>query len=331
MSECSVVNEQIPLLIMEAVEGEEREAAYLHLESCAACAQELVQARQAWNALEALPDVPVPSSVRSAFLAEIESMTPRSNVISIMPYRRQLQRFGQVAAALVLVVGGFAGGRALAPADPQPEAGVAAVASPGVRIAESMVIPSSALDPSIGGNPDIQNVQFLEGPDGSMGLAFDVTSRMTVEGRPGDPNMVRLVSHILKNQSHSTLARSSALQWVRNSYSAGGQVDPELVGALAQLVRNDAHEGVRIRAVEALTSLPAGAGSVAREALVEALRNDPNPAVRIKAIEALAVMTSSGSPTDDEMLDTLREKASQEDENPYLRVKAAEVLQSLEL
>ena len=331
MSECSVVNEQIPLLIMEAVDGEEREAAYLHLESCASCSLELSKARETWKTLELLPEVPVPAGVRTSFLAEVEAMQPHRNVVSIDSRRRYVQRFGQVAAALILVVVGFAGGRALTPASNGSAAQTATASQPSVRIAESMVVPASDLDPSIGGNPDIRNVQFIEGDNGNMGLAFDVTSRMTVEGRPGDRNMVRLVSHILKNESHSTLARSSALQWVRDSYSEGDQVDPELVGALAQLVRNDAHEGVRIRAVEALTSLPAGAGSVAREALVEALRNDPNPAVRIKAIEALAAMTSSGAATDPAMLDTLRDKASQEDENPYLRVKAAEVLQSLEL
>ena len=94
---------------------------------------------------------------------------------------------------------------------------------------------------------------------------------------------------------------------------------PEIANALAKVLRNDSHEGVRIRAVDTLTTLPPTVGSQARDALIEALKSDPNPAVRIKAVEALANMARNGETLDPAMVDTLREKASQNDENLYVR------------
>ena len=45
--------------------------------------------------------------------------------------------------------------------------------------------------------------------------------------------------------------------------------------------------------------------------------------------EALARMASSGEQLDPQAIDTLRLKASQDDENLYVRVKAAEALSTL--
>ena len=83
-------------------------------------------------------------------------------------------------------------------------------------------------------------------------------------------------------------------------------------------------EGVRIKAVDTLKTMQSGGGDT-REALVAALKNDPNPAVRIKAIDALAKLAASGQ-LDTVAVDTLRQKAMQDDENVYVRAKAAEAL-----
>lgn len=327
MSECSFVAERMPLLMTEALEGVERERAHRHIEECAVCGGEWAITRDVWAELESLPELPVPERVRQGFLSTIESQRPQSNVVSFRS-RIPFDRLGQIAAALLLVVGGFAGGRALAPA---PEL-VQPAATERLVLGGTRSLDVAQLDPSIAGNPDIQNVEFVPRPDGSVGMSFDVTSRVNVEGSPSDPNMVRLVSNILRNPNQSTFTRSNALQWVRDTYRPGGEASPELVSAVAQLVRSDEHEGVRIRAVDALSSITVSStsGAGARDALVEALRNDPNPAVRIRAIDALAAMASEG-PMPLTAVDTLREKASQEDENPYVRVKAAEALGSLEL
>jgi HEAT repeat protein len=117
---------------------------------------------------------------------------------------------------------------------------------------------------------------------------------------------------------------------VRQTYSDPAYADPEIARSLAKVLRNDEqHEGVRIRAIETLTTLPPSVASQTRDALIDALKSDPNPAVRIKAVEALANMTRAGATLDPAMVDTLRQKANQDDENLYVRVKAAEALSSI--
>lgn len=140
--------------------------------------------------------------------------------------------------------------------------------------------------------------------------------------------MVRLLSYMLENEA-AVAPRSNALEWVRRTYSDPANADPEIANALARILRSDTHEGVRMRAVETLTTLPPAVAAETRNALIEALRSDPNPGVRIKAVEALANMARSGAVLDPSMVDTLREKASQDDENLYVRVKAAEALSNI--
>jgi HEAT repeat protein len=173
-------------------------------------------------------------------------------------------------------------------------------------------------------------VQFVDADpsDDQIGVSFDVTSRWTVNGNPKDKSMVRLLAYMLENEAAVT-PRANALEWVRQTYSDPQYADPEIANALANVLRNDSHEGVRIRAVETLTTLPPTVGLQTRDALIEALRSDPNPAVRIKAVEALANMARNGAVLDAATVDTLRQKASQDDENLYVRVKAAEVLGSI--
>ena len=85
--------------------------------------------------------------------------------------------------------------------------------------------------------------------------------------------------------------------------------DPEISNALAKVLRNEQHAGVRIRALETLNTMPAADNT--RDALIEALRSDPNPAVRIKAVDALAKLAGSGATLDSAAVDMLRQKASQ--------------------
>jgi hypothetical protein len=335
MLECGVVREQMPLLLTESLDLASRERAHLHIEDCTACESEWRATKETWDALATLPDLPVPVSVRAAFLAEIAP--PVSNVV---PFRRRpvAKWIAQAATVAVLTGGAFFAGRTLDPAAPveTPQGGRIAAAAPGsiFNIAESTVLPASQVNPDIQGRPDIRNVRFLDrGANGEeIGISFDVTSKVTVTGNPSDENLVKLVSSFLRDPKYSTVARSNAIQWVRQQYTAGNEPAPELVNALASIVTNDDHEGVRNNALDALKNLAVSDPSPeVTQALVNALKNDPNPAVRIKAVEALANLSRSSATVDPSTVDTLRQKASQNDENTYVRVKAAEALSQLNL
>ncbi len=328
MSECDLMRESMPLLLTESLDPARREITHEHIERCAACGAEWSGYRDTWRTLGQLPEVAVPASAKARFLSaigEVEkpviAFRPRAN----RPYARWLAQ----AAAVVLIAGGsyFTGHRT---APVQTPATINSIVPASYSIAESRVLPASAISPDIEGRPDIQNVSFVDSNvnNDDIGIAFDITSHITVRGRPTDKSMVRLMRYVLESEAR-TPSRSRAIDWVRTTYSRPGNANPEIADALATVLRNDTHEGVRIKAVETLNRMPGGVSSDTREALIQALKSDPNPSVRIKAVEALATLARNGATFDSATVDTLRQKAVQGDENVYVRVKAAEALSSI--
>ncbi len=337
MAECNAMNEQMPLLLTESLGREERESAHQHIENCAACAVEWKAYRATWGELGELPEVEVPARVKEQFLSTIgasrdSKVIPMRSRSALSPRPSALPRwFAQAAAVVILVGGSYYAGNRTAPLRVSPTpATIQSVEQTPYSIAETRVLNASAISPNIEGRPNIQNVQFVDADasDNQIGVSFDVTSRVTVTGAPTDKSLVRLLSYVLERENSTSPSRSNAIDWVRRTYSDPNHADPEIADALAKVLRNDTHEGVRIRAVETLKDMsPASSGT--RDALIDALKNDPNPAVRIKALEALSNLAKAGTALDAKTIDTLRAKASQDDENPYVRVKAAELLSEI--
>jgi hypothetical protein len=337
----------MPMLLTESLDPVRRENAHQHIEHCATCGEEWAGFREAWSLMETLPEVEVPARVKQQFLNFVnpQAETPAANVV---PFRRRpAARWLAQAAAVVIIAGGsYVVGHRRPDAQTvieraqqtssdakittiQPAASYQPAA---FSIAESRVLPANSISPTIEGRPDIQNVGFttLNNSSDEIGVSFDITSHVTVTGHPTDKTMVRLMRYVLENEDKMSPSRTRAIDWVRSTYSQPANADPEITRALANVLRNDAHEGVRIKAVETLTNLPSSASTAdSREALIQALKTDPNPAIRIKAVEALANLLKKGGQPDAATLETLRLKASQNDENMYVRVKAAEALSNV--
>jgi hypothetical protein len=348
MAECSALRESMPMLLTESFDPAGRELAHQHIESCAACADEWQALKNTWALMDELPRVEVPQRVRDRFLAEV---MPSAAVPSIRPgnvvpfHRRSALKWLAQAAAVVIIAGGsyFAGHRSAPITLPHSDAKVIGATpisyvsqsqqQPLYSIAETRVLPASAISPNIEGRPEIENLQFIDPDpnDGQIGVAFDITSHVTVNGSPKDKSMVRLLSYVLQSADRATLARSHTIDVVRSTYGSSPDTDPEIAQALAKVLRSEDHQGVRIAAIDTLKSMSAQATTTepTRDALIEALRSDPNPAVRIKAVEALAKMASGGQQLAPEAVDMLRQKASQADENLYVRVRAAEALSKI--
>jgi hypothetical protein len=331
MSECHAVMNLVPDLLVESLDGEARERAFRHLESCEDCGREWSSYRETWSRMGALPDLPVPQRVRGNFENYLEAMKQSGESWAlVLPFRsREWLRWAAQAAGVVLLVGAafFAGSRQTSgPLAYQQPATLTSIAP----ISDRMIVPAAQLRPGIEGTPDIRNVQvFNEGAE--IGVTFDITQSLTVRGQPEDRSLVELISYVLQNEKSPSNSRSEMIEWVKNTYSDDRPAEPGLVLALANVLANDAHEGVRIKAVDALGSLSPGAAESARESLIHALKNDPNPAVRMKAVDALANMIVGGTQVDPATVDTLRQKATQDDENVYVRVKAAEALSRISL
>jgi len=327
-----VITETMPLLLTESLDPAQRELTHQHIETCAICAAEWSATRETWQVLETLPAIDVPARAKQRFLAEIASAP--AGKTNVVPFRRRnATRWLAEAAAVVIVGSGafYAGHRATPVTTLQPTPARITEIQPSYSIAESRVLPAASISPTIEGRPDIQNVQFSDASpvNEQIGVSFDITSHVTVTGRPADKSMVRLLRYVLENEDRMSPSRSRAIDWVRSTYSRVGNPDPEITEALANVLRNDQHQGVRIKAADTLQSMQSAMTDGTRDALVEALKNDPNPAVRAKAVEALAKLARSGAALDPAMVDALMKKASQGDENVYVRVKAAEALSSI--
>jgi hypothetical protein len=329
MAECSAMRESFPLLLTESLDAQSRETTHQHIEGCAECAAEWQGMKEAWRMMGELPELEPPARVRQRFLAEI-GVAEKTNVVPF--HRRPAVRWLSQAAAVVILAGGsyLAGHRTapirLAPTGVAVDRIPAAIQPAAFSIAETRTVNASNINPNIEGRPDIQNVQFNDANphDDQIALSFDVTQHVTVTGAPNDKSMVRLMAYVMENEDQMSPSRSRAIDWVKQAYTDPSNADPEIAQALAKVLRNDTHEGVRIKAVDTLKTLPTMTLDT-REALITALKNDPNPAVRIKAVDALARLAASGQ-LDSAAVDTLRQKAMQDDENVYVRTKAAEAL-----
>lgn len=318
----------MPQLLIEALDGASRESTHQHIESCLVCETEWIEMRETWDAMGAVPEAAVPARLRTNFLDAVASMEDSRKVVAFRP-KSGLKWIAQAAAVVIIATGGWLAGRTTMPGSSVSPAELVGVQSASFPISEKLVIPSSQMSKGVEGSPDIQNVRFTQGSDGTVSMTFDLTSEVTVQGQPDDRNLASLVSYVLANGNQTTQSRSSAIEWVRANSSQVNE--PEVARALAGVLQNESHEGVRLKAVDALKSISSAGGEPeTRAALIEALKNDPNPAVRIKAVQALAEMARSSTP-DSKTLDTLREKAQQADENPYVRVKAAEALSQIHL
>lgn len=328
MSECSVVRERMPQLLVEALDSSSRETTHQHIETCLVCGTEWIEVRATWDALGAVPELTVPARTREKFLLAVEAIPQHSNVLSFRS-RPALRWIAQAAAVAVLVAGGFYAGRTGLQQNSSSISSTTARATQQFPIAEKVNVPASQLGPQIDGNPDIRNVRFVSSDGEEVSMSFELTSEVTVKGAPDDKNLANLVSYVLRNRENSSQSRARAIEFVKaNSANVN---EPQVARALAHVLGNEPHEGVRIKAVDALQSMPAsGATPETRAALIEALRNDPNPAVRIKAVEALAILGRENT-LGPAGVDMLRQKAAQQDENPYVRVKAAEALSQINL
>lgn len=102
---------------------------------------------------------------------------------------------------------------------------------------------------------------------------------------------------------------------------------PQIVASLIATLRTDKSPGVRKKAAEALAGLPPT--PQIRDAFLAALKSDANPAIRIAAVDALA--KEATALRDPRAIETLREKATDNNESGYVRIQAASLLKKIEL
>jgi hypothetical protein len=300
-----------------------------HLARCPGCSEEARLLAAAWDRLgeDSSPELsPLFLTDTEALLGAEVLRHAAPPVAPVLPYRPQSLRFPQpllqAAALLLAAAGGFLLAR-LAPAS-----GRLATASAAFPVVAQRTVDVSEAFPDLSNRPRLANVAFKPAdPTGRIGVAFDVTTRYTVTGRPDQKGIADLLVYLMSGAADTEGTRGRAIEVVSQNSKGPTRPAPEIVAALADAVRRDRNPGVRKKAVEALAQLPPSEAT--RDALILALRTDDNPAVRILAVEGLA--KAAAALKDPATLEALRSRAFDEKENGYVRVQAAQALSKLDL
>jgi len=306
----------------EAGEAARRELSS-HLAACESCRAEMARMETVWTALGDDPDATVTPEFRRRTLALLEEELLRSRVRTFRPRSRLVRPLAQAAALAAAASLGWVAARNVLPAAKGPTASApTASAAPG----GSLLAPA-ANSPDLLSNPRLSNVSYEPaGPDGRVNVAFDVTTRRKVSGRPEEPEVARLLAYLVAHNAETAGEKSRAIQLVSEHYGAGlAAPSPEIVAALTNTLKKDANPGVRKKAADALASL--AMTPEIRAAFLDSLRSDKNPAVRLVAVDALAAAAKQ-SP-DASTIESLREKAVDPQENGFVRAKAASALKAI--
>lgn len=286
-----------------------------HLESCERCRTEVEAIERAWIRLGADPDPVASPEFRRDALARLEAETLRRRVAPIRT-RRWMPAL-QAAAMVAMAAGGYLVARASKPAS-----------TPAVAVSPARVIDADRSIPDLSRQPKLANVAFQPADAaGRIGISFDVTTRYTVVGKPGEKGVSDLLAYVVSGAGATEGARGKAIDLVSQHYAADAPASPQIIATLVATLKSDRNPGVRKKAAEALGQLPPSPES--RDAFLAALRSDANPAVRIAAVEGLA--KAALSLRDPAAIETLREKANDDRETGYVRVKAAKALKRIDL
>ncbi len=310
--ECRELDQRAVDRLTGQIEPEAAKDLAAHLEVCSACRTEMSGVERAWEFLGEDPGLAAGPDFRRRGRELLEEEMLRRRVREFRP-RPRARRFLAQAAALVLAAGA---GYLAASWKPVP-----AVPTPGAA-ADSSVLPA------LGASTRLSNLSYVPpGPDGRVGIGFDVTTRHTIQGAPGDPEVEKLLAYVLSRAGENSGDRARAIELVAQNSRAGlGPASPDIVAALTATLRKDSNPGVRKKAADALSGMPST--PEIRTAFLEALRSDGNPAVRLVAIDALAAAAKEAP--DPRTIQSLREKAVDPFENGFVRAKAASALKTME-
>jgi hypothetical protein len=272
-----------------------------------------------WTVLGTDPEATVTPEFRQRTLALLEEETLRRRIREFRPRRRFASPLLQAAALLAAASLGYIVARGLPAAGAPPRSGEVQ------KEVQKADAPSALVD--LGASPRLSNVAYRPADkDGRVGIEFDVTTRQTVVGRPEEPEVARLLAHMVSRSADTAGERSRAIALVSEHYGAGNTpASPEIVAALSATLRKDPNPGVRKKAADALASF--AITPEIRTVFLEALGADKNPGVRLVAVDALAAAAKQ-SP-DARTIESLREKAVDPQENGFVRAKAASALKAI--
>lgn len=299
-----------------------------HLASCEACRAEASSLAGAWQTLGEDPEIAPSHDFTRDTLALLRRETLNRRIRSFPAARAERPRFAYWQAAATLAIGVAAGWSVAR--GPVPVPGLrptADVAQARLSLEPERTVDVSKVVPDLGKGVKLSNVAYTPADTaGRIGVSFDMTTRYNLVGRPEEKGIADVLARLVSGAGDTEGARGQAIELV-SRHLDDAPPSPGIVKVLVGTLTTDRNPGVRKKAAEALVKLPPT--PEIRDAFVAALKSDTNPAIRILAVEGLGkaatVLKDAGT------IETLREKASDQQENGYIRGQAAQALGKVNL
>lgn len=173
----------------------------------------------------------------------------------------------------------------------------------------------------------IANIRFIDSDDsdGEVEFEFDAVAPMHVKGKIDDPEIQRLLTHALLNESNAGI-RLSSMNAIRDQTGSSKTVDPSIKTALITSLKTDANPGVRREALRVLQQYTFD--NDIRDALIYVIGKDDNSGIRVAAINALEIAKMDGNTFDDATIKALKQQIEKE-QNNYIRNRAVHLVKEI--
>ena len=272
---CEQLKSSLPEFWDGSLPLEERRALEAHFASCDDCRREALDLREAWQAMEALPDEEPSPMLRQRFDAMLEGWQVRDLPVRPMPTR--------VVA-------------------PQPRAQesrwwqVPVVWSSGALAAAAVLLVFGLL-----------GAGFVLGRSASSADASAVAARVELAELRSEMHGMRQMVAISLLHQESVTERLRGVSW-SNQLDAP---DAEIVNTLVDTLTHDSNVNVRLAAIDALRQFaqttPDGQNQQLRAALVQSISTQSSPLVQISLIDTMVQLRERNAIT---VLRTLADDAT---------------------
>lgn len=173
----------------------------------------------------------------------------------------------------------------------------------------------------------IANVRFIDSDasDGEIEFEFDAVAPVHLKGKIDDPQIQKILTHALLNESNAGV-RLSSVNAIRNQSVNKKLSDPSIKTVLIKSLKNDENPGVRSEALRVLQQYQFDADI--RDALLHVIANDENSGIRVSAINALEMAKMDGTKFDEETINVLKQQIEKEHNN-YIRSRAVNLVKEI--
>ncbi|NUN68454.1 MAG: HEAT repeat domain-containing protein [Bacteroidetes bacterium] len=190
-----------------------------------------------------------------------------------------------------------------------------------------VVLQTVADGPKEEGRTTIEDIRFIDSDasDGEVEFEFNAVAPVHIKGKVDDPEIQRLLTHALLNESNAGV-RLSSMQLIRDQAADKRSVDPAVKAALITSLKSDANPGVRNEALRVLQQY--GFDDELRDALLHVIAHDENSGLRVAAINALELARMEGNRLDASAVKALKEQIEKE-KNSYIRNRAVNLVKEI--